>query len=214
MSASIFVFITLTLIAQTLVKTLVSLCSWHVLRLGVVCSLILFTISQETSLSIFQTCSCLHDYRYGPLVSVHFQMNYLIIHLQNQRQYRDCQSPNHSKHYLKLNSLFPLLLMRCSTVENSWGLHSSVYIWYCSFPSALWHHFLTNYNAHLYDLKTLDACKRLLTVQWMVLQVPLRFSELQVRHAAKKTRYPYTIMCVRTDFFVCVWVPVLLILIA
>ena len=53
----------------------------------------------ETSLSILRTFSCLHDYRYGPLVSVHFQMNYLLFHLQNQRQNLHCQSSNHSKHY-------------------------------------------------------------------------------------------------------------------
>ena len=42
---------------------------------------------------------------------------------KNQRQYRYCQSPNHSKHYSKLPLLFTLLLMWCSEVVNSWGLH-------------------------------------------------------------------------------------------
>jgi len=33
----------------------------------------------DTSLSIFRMCSCLHDYRSGPFVSVRFQMNYLFL---------------------------------------------------------------------------------------------------------------------------------------
>jgi len=57
--------------------------------------------------------------------SVHFQMNYLLFHLQNQRQYRYCQSPNCWKHYSKLTLLFSLLLMWCSAVENSLGLRFS-----------------------------------------------------------------------------------------
>ena len=73
-----------------------------------------------------RTCSCLHDYQRRLLVSVHFQMNYLLYHLQNQRQYRYCESPNCSKHYSKLTSLFPLLLMWWSWDENSWGLHFSI----------------------------------------------------------------------------------------
>ena len=76
-------------------------------------------------------CSCLHDYQNGPLVSVHFQMNYmyryLLFHLQNQRQYQYWQSPNRSRHYSKLTLLFTLLLMCCSAFENSWGLHFSVF---------------------------------------------------------------------------------------
>jgi len=65
-------------------------------------------------LSIFQMCSCLHDYRNGLLVSVHFQKSKAIYVRQ---------SPNHSKHYSKLPLLFTLLLMWCSEVVNSWGLH-------------------------------------------------------------------------------------------
>ena len=34
----------------------------------------------ETSLSILRTFSCLHDYRYGPLVSVRFQTIYYFIY--------------------------------------------------------------------------------------------------------------------------------------
>ena len=84
---------------------------------GIYCSWDLFVLwfclqsATETSLSIFRTCSCLHDYRSGPLVSVH------------QRQHRYSQSPNRLKNYSKLTSLFPLLLMWCSWGENSWGLH-------------------------------------------------------------------------------------------
>ena len=59
--------------------------------------------------------------------SVRFQMNYSLFHLQDQRQYRYCQSPNCSTHFSKLTSLFTLLLMWCSTFENSWRLHFSVY---------------------------------------------------------------------------------------
>ena len=87
-SASIFMFITLivstkarhlnTWWAQTLVKTLVCLCYWHILQLGFVCSLILFTISHGNFSVHFSTCSCLHDYRNRLLFSVHFQINYFI----------------------------------------------------------------------------------------------------------------------------------------
>ena len=105
-----------------------SLCSWHILQLGVVCSLILFTAT-KTSLLIFQTCSFLHDYWNGLLVSVHFQINYVLFHSQNQWQY---QPPNRLKHYSKLTSLFHLLLMWCSTDENSWGLHFTCILQYCS----------------------------------------------------------------------------------
>ena len=102
-----------------------SLCSWHILQLRVVCYLISFTISHG---NFTDHSSCLHDYRYGPLVSVRFQMNYLLFCLQDQRQYQYyCQSPNCSTHYSKLTSLFTLLLLWCSAVENSSGLHFSVY---------------------------------------------------------------------------------------
>ena len=130
MSASIFVFITLivstqarhlnTWLAQILVKTLVCLAtqgifySWELLVLW--CFL---ESATETSLSVQRKFSWLHDCRYGPLVSVCFQMNYLLFHLQYQRQYRYCPSPNCSTHYSRLTLLFTLLLMWCSAGENS-----------------------------------------------------------------------------------------------
>jgi len=65
-------------------------------------------------------------------------MNYLLFHLQDQRQYRYCQSPNCSTHYSKLTSLFTLLLVLCSVVENSVFV---VYSRFCTFPLAAWHRF-------------------------------------------------------------------------
>ena len=79
--------------------------------------------------SFFKRALFLHDYWNGLLVSVHFQINYLLFHSQNQRQY---QPPNRLKHYSKLTSLFHLLLMWCSTDENSWGLHFTCILQYCS----------------------------------------------------------------------------------
>ena len=75
----------------------------------------------ETFLSIFSNVLLFTQLPEWPLVSVYFQMNYLLFLLQNQRHYRSyCQSPNRSKHCAKLTSLFPLLLMWCSAVENIW----------------------------------------------------------------------------------------------
>ena len=146
MSASIYVFITLTvstqathlntLWAQTLVKTLVCLSapvivySWNLFVLSYCLQ------SDKKLLSIFRTCSCLHDYRNGRLVSVHFQMNYLLFHLQNQRQYRYCQSPNHIKHYSKLTSLFTLLLIWCLWLKIVEDCTFMCILRYSFFPSA------------------------------------------------------------------------------
>ena len=48
---------------------------------------------------------------------------------------------NHSKHYSKLTLLFPLLLMWCSVVENNEDCIFLCILRYCSFPSATWRHF-------------------------------------------------------------------------
>ena len=147
MSASIFVFITLcvstyarhlnTWWAQTLVKTSVCLSAP-----GIFYSWELFVLwyclqsATETSLSIFQKCCCLHDYWNGPLVSVHFQMNYFIYKIkgnigtvshrtvENIIQNWPCYFLCFWCGVLRLKIVVDLCILR-----------------YCSFPSAARHHF-------------------------------------------------------------------------
>jgi len=89
MSASIFVFITLIVSTQarhlntwwalTLVKTLVCLPAHVIFYSWESCVFWYYLQSAtETFLSILRTFSCLHDYRYGPLASVRFEVNYFI----------------------------------------------------------------------------------------------------------------------------------------
>ena len=139
-----------------------SLCFWHILQLGVVCSLLLFTISHGNFSAI----------------------------------YRYCQSPNHLKHYSKLISTFPLLLMWCSAGENSWGLHCSVYTLIlflfidCMMP-------FLNKLVKEYQRYSECFCKQ----DWV---------SYKMRRLARKCRN-----CTRkVVFFVCVWVTGLSILIA
>ena len=144
LSASIFVFITLivstqarhymnTWWAQTLVRTLVCLsapgiyCSWE--------SFVLWYCLQsatETSLFILWTFSCLHDYPTGPLVSVRFQMNYSLFHLQTNGNIGNV-SHRIVQHIIQ-NWPHYLLCFWCGVLQLK---RVEACIFLCSFPSAV-----------------------------------------------------------------------------
>ena len=105
-----------------------SLCSWHILQLRVVYSLILFRISHGnfsvhysnvflfTRLQVWAVGICGLS---NELVTISFTRSKAISLLLSVTKL--------VTHYSKLTSLFTLLLLWCPVVENSLGLYFSAY---------------------------------------------------------------------------------------
>ena len=104
-----------------------SLCSWHILQLGVACSLTLFTISHG-HFSIHFSNMLLFTRLPEWAVGFCALSNELFTISFTKSKAKSALSVIESfKTLFKLTSLFPLLLMWCSWRENSWGLYFSVY---------------------------------------------------------------------------------------
>jgi len=164
--ASIFVFITLIVSTQAMqtcehlvdpdfgLNFSVSLCSWHILQLIVVYSLLLFTISHETSLSILWTFSCLHDCQNGLLCAFKWTIRYFIYKIKGNIGTVSHQIVQHIfQNWSRYLLCFWCGVLHLKIVEDCIFL---CILQYFHWPS--------------------DACYILLLVEWMNLQVPRRFS--------------------------------------
>ena len=108
------------------------------------------------------------------------------------------------KHYSKLTSLFPSLLMWYSAFENSWGLHFSVYTSILFLSIGRMTAFL-----NIDHLNMLAACLRLLPVQWMFLPgqenaVPIH-ENLFAYRLLRLRRVPVLSILIVIFFFKCIF---------
>ena len=140
------------------------LCSWHILLLGVVCSLILFTISHG-NFSVHFTSVLLFTWLPEWALGFKWTIYYFIYKIKG-----NIGTVSHWIFQSIIKNWHRFFLCNwCSAVENTSGLHFSVYTGYFSVGrvTPFWN------NDHL---NMLDVCGRLLPVQGMFLQASRRFS--------------------------------------